>query len=202
MSASTGRRERKRQQTAVHLAQTAWALFEAHGFENVTMESIAEAADVAKRTLYKHFPAKEALLRHHFHRELEMTLPALFEELAALPTAAERLRAFFLRSADWSETHRGYLPHYLNYRLGEPRDVSNREHANRSGLDRAFAALIEEGQERGEFRADMPAPALADYLEFLYLGALLRWLGDPRTSLPAELEGMLDLFLHGAGLRP
>ena len=39
------RRERKRLQQLDHLADTAWALFEAQGFEAVTMEAVAAAAE-------------------------------------------------------------------------------------------------------------------------------------------------------------
>jgi phosphohistidine swiveling domain-containing protein len=84
-----GRRERKRQQTMNHLADTAWQLFETHGFETVTMETIAETADVAKGTLYNYFPVKEALLRHHLHRELADRMPKILAVLeGALPGAA------------------------------------------------------------------------------------------------------------------
>jgi hypothetical protein len=59
ISTELGRRERKRLQQLDHLADTAWTLFEAEGYEAVTMERIAAEADVAKATLYKHFPAKD-----------------------------------------------------------------------------------------------------------------------------------------------
>ena len=120
MSALRGRRERKRQQTLDHLADTAWQLFATQGYESVTMEAIAEAADVAKGTLYKYFPVKEALLRHRFHRELLDSLPDLLKELATLPGTAERLRGFLARSADWSIRNRDYLGHYLRERDGCP----------------------------------------------------------------------------------
>ena len=41
ISTDLGRRERKRLQQLDHLADTAWALFEAEGYEAVTMERIA-----------------------------------------------------------------------------------------------------------------------------------------------------------------
>lgn len=198
---SLGRRQRKRQQTADHLANTAWELFVAQGFDTVTMEAIADAADVAKGTLYKHFPVKEALLRHRFHRELAEELPALLAQLAALPTVAERLKRFFLHSAGWSETHRDYLRHYVRFRLGEvgTTEASNLE--GRSGLDRLFADFIAAGQESGELRAGQDPVQLAHYLQFLHLSALLRWLNLPGIDLRTEFATMLDLFLSGLETR-
>lgn len=129
ISTEPGRRERKRLQQLDHLADTAWALFEAEGYEAVTMERIAAEADVAKATLYKHFPVKEALLRHRFHRDLRDSVRDQFPVVAAEPIGAARLRKFFALSAAWSEQHRGYLLPYVQYRLAErrcPEDDSQR----------------------------------------------------------------------------
>jgi AcrR family transcriptional regulator len=49
-----------------HIRVAAWALFEARGFDVVSMESTALAADVATGTLYKHFPVKESLIGYRF----------------------------------------------------------------------------------------------------------------------------------------
>ncbi|PWV59846.1 TetR/AcrR family transcriptional regulator [Plasticicumulans acidivorans] len=196
----TGRRERKRQQTADAIADTAWQLFESEGYATVTMEAIAAAADVAKGTLYKHFPVKEALLRHRFHRELAEALTDLLTELDALPSAAARLHAFFARSAEWSQTRRDYLPHYLRYRLNEP--CNERLQQQRSGLEDIFTRLIAAGQRSGEFRAQPSAAVAAQYLSFLQLGALMRWLNEPAIELGTEYGAMLDLFLHGLEVTP
>lgn len=198
-SADLGRRERKRLQQLDHLADTAWTLFEAEGYQAVTMERIAAAADVAKATLYKHFPVKEALLRHRFHRELRDSVSQHGALMAAEPVGAARLRKFFALSAAWSEAHRAYLLPYVQYRLAERRCPD--DDAQRSGLERIFTALIAEGQAAGRFRQDMSAAALAVYLEFLYLAALLRWLTDVAGDLPQEFTQMLSLFLGGLEVR-
>lgn len=198
-SADLGRRERKRLQQLDHLADTAWTLFEAEGYQAVTMERIAAAADVAKATLYKHFPVKEALLRHRFHRELRNSVSQQGALMAAEPVGAARLAKFFALSAAWSEAHRAYLLPYVQYRLAERRCPD--DDAQRSGLERIFTALIAEGQAAGRFRQDMCAAALAVYLEFLYLAALLRWLTDAASDLPQEFTQMLSLFLGGLEVR-
>ncbi|GAA2097302.1 TetR/AcrR family transcriptional regulator [Streptomyces albiaxialis] len=57
-----GRRERKKAQTRQALADAALRLFLERGYENVGVRDVAEAADVAVTTLFKHFPSKEALV--------------------------------------------------------------------------------------------------------------------------------------------
>lgn len=194
-----GRRERKRQQQLDHLADTAWELFEAEGYEVVTMERIAEVADVAKGTLYKHFPVKEALLRHRFHRELREGQAGVIPVIQAETPGAARLRRFLALSAEWSEQHRRYLLPYVKYRLAEPHHPA--DESQRSGLERIFAALIADGQEAGCFRQDIDATVLAVYLEFLYLAALLRWLTDAAPGLADEFDRMLDIFFNGLEVR-
>jgi AcrR family transcriptional regulator len=188
-----GRRERKRLQTLDHITDTAWVLFEADGFEQVTMERIAQAADVAKGTLYKYFPVKEAILRHYMHRELAANVGQFFADISSLPDTEAQLRAFFAGSAAWSARHRRYLLPYIQFRLGEPMD----ETRQRSGMDRVLAHIIASGQARGELRIDRDAASLASYLAWLYLGALMRWLMDERVVLEDEFALMLDIFLIG-----
>ncbi|ARO88250.1 TetR/AcrR family transcriptional regulator [Nitrosospira lacus] len=197
--AELGRRERKRLQLLDNLADTAWALFESEGFAVVTMERIADVADVAKGTLYKHFSAKEALLCHRFHRELEKAWPEVLADITSLPSFEGQLRAFLERSAAWSQSHRAFLLPYVQFRLSEPR---RRDDDSRSGLDCIFGYFIAQGQASEEFCAACEPAILAVYLEFLYLAALLRWLLHEDLSLTEEFSRMLDLFLFGLRPRP
>lgn len=200
LPAPDGRRARKRQQTADHLAATAFELFAAHGYDNVTMEQIAATADVAKGTLYNHFPVKEALIRHRFHADLAAAMPALFAELQALPSCIARLRRFLQATADYSEKFREYLGPYIRHRMSEPGSTPGGD--GHSGLDQIYARLLAEGQASGEIASTLPAEQLADYLRFMHLCTLLRWQRDPATPLVREFDAMLDLFLDGVRVAP
>lgn len=58
-----GRRERKKAQTRHALTEAAQRLFLEHGYDNVTVAQIADAADTAVTTLFKHFPdGKDAVI--------------------------------------------------------------------------------------------------------------------------------------------
>ena len=59
VTSDTGRRERKKLQTHVALRSAALRLSGERGLQRVTVEDIAEAADVSLRTFYAHFPSKE-----------------------------------------------------------------------------------------------------------------------------------------------
>ncbi|MFD1542445.1 TetR/AcrR family transcriptional regulator [Nonomuraea guangzhouensis] len=56
------RRERKKLQTRQLLVDTALRLFAEQGYEQTTIAQITQAADVAKKTFFNHFPTKEDVL--------------------------------------------------------------------------------------------------------------------------------------------
>ncbi len=196
--AAPGLRERKRQQTLDHLAQTAYRLFETLGYDAVTMEQIAAQADVSKGTLYNHFPVKEALLAHRFHTELAAGMVDLLPTLRAQSDFTKRLKRVLDASAHWSESNRAYLGPYLRYRLSTLRPDDGTDQSPRSGMQALFEGLIAEGQAAGQLRTDLSAERMTHQLQFLHLGALLRWLDLPGASLRKEFDALISLFVQGA----
>jgi AcrR family transcriptional regulator len=71
MTADVGLRERKKQQTRAHIAETARRLFVERGFDAVTVAEVAREAEVSAGTVFNYFPTKEDL----FYSGME-----LFEE--------------------------------------------------------------------------------------------------------------------------
>jgi AcrR family transcriptional regulator len=196
------RRERKRLRTLEHRARTAAALFEAHGYETVTMEQIAAAADVAKGTLYNHFPVKEAVLAHWLHLDLATHLAMLHDQLKTRRGFAQGALFVLNHSANWCETHPDYLAPYLRFRfLGIGTEPSpSRDSEQLSDIADTFAWLIRRGQASGEIRAGLDPERLTIAFHHLYLGAILRWLANPRLKLRKELAAAVELFLHGAAV--
>lgn len=201
-SKPSNRRDRKRLQTKEHIARTAAALFEVHGYEGVTMEQIAASADVAKGTLYNHFPVKEAVLVHWLHLEIAKNRATLHEQLKTMPGFAEGMLHVLKHSADWCEQHPHYLAPYLRFRfLGigtEPSPTADSEQL--SDVADTFHWLIMRGQRSGEIRNDLDPVRLTNAFHHLYLGAMLRWLIDRRLKLRTEFSAAVGLFLHGAAV--
>lgn len=194
MKANTpGRRERKRQQTADHIVETAMALFRERGFDGVTMEEIASGADVARGTLYSYFPVKEAVLSHYFSQQLLLALPGIFASLAEIPDPLQRISAYLDGTAAWLEGHREFFAPYLQYRFANPETED-------SGTSRIYLQLLTAAQTAGRLRTDMPVEHQVHYLRFLVLGALNRWLQKSETSLQTEYRLMWAFFLQGAGV--
>ena len=56
------RKEREKEEVRHKILEAAHALFEAHGYENVTMRAVADAIEYSPTTIYHHFENKDALV--------------------------------------------------------------------------------------------------------------------------------------------
>jgi AcrR family transcriptional regulator len=76
-----GLRERKRQETLQRIAETGLKLFVANGYEATTLEAVAAAAGISRRTFFHYFKSKEELLLAWQGTGFEQALrPAIMEE--------------------------------------------------------------------------------------------------------------------------
>jgi AcrR family transcriptional regulator len=90
----TGLRERKKQRTRQVIAEVALRLFAERGFEAVTVNEVAEAAGVAKVTLFKYFPTKESLVLHAVADDTAGVVAGRAPGQSPLDALREHYRAF------------------------------------------------------------------------------------------------------------
>jgi AcrR family transcriptional regulator len=88
-AATLGLRQRKRQQTRERLTRAAMALFLERGFEATTLDDIAAAADISRRSFFHYFASKEDVV-FAWHEEITA---ALIEAVAARPAGESMLTA-------------------------------------------------------------------------------------------------------------
>jgi AcrR family transcriptional regulator len=190
------RRERKRHETADKLACAAFALFERDAFESVTMEQIATAADVSRGTLYNYFPIKEALLDHYFRLEFQGGVGELLTVVTQQPSLEATLLGLFDAFADWAADRRRYLP--LSIAYGINRRLLDGTFSSRDELHGLFVNILAAAVSRGELAVDGDVIQLADYLQHLYLAAILRWLPTDEISPKTQLHLMVKFFVSAA----
>ena len=83
-----------------NILQKASALFIQHGFKSVTMDDIADAMAISKKTLYTHFENKEQLVRDSAHfvfdrvcneiEEIKIKAAHPIEELYSVKSAVQK----------------------------------------------------------------------------------------------------------------
>jgi AcrR family transcriptional regulator len=171
-------RELKRREQDILLA--ALNLFDREGWQGVTIERIAQEAEVGKGTVYLHFSSKEDIcgrLAADFAEKMLHRLRAIDGAGGVLPRMREAIRVFF---AAHRREHRyqrvvDYCEHPdFRQRMGE----ANRERLEK--LDTEITELIHgilaQGIAEGVF-ADRPLPVLVYGAHSTVVGAL-RLLGS------------------------
>jgi TetR/AcrR family transcriptional regulator, regulator of mycofactocin system len=93
------RRDRRTARTRQAIIDAAHRLFEDRGFTETTIDQIAEAADVAPRTFFRHFASKEAVLFADF----EEYRRRMIELISARPRDEHPIRSVVLGMADYCD---------------------------------------------------------------------------------------------------
>ena len=184
MSMSPARQALQQRVTAAILEGAA-RIMAARGPE-ASMNDVAVAAGVARATVYRYFPNRQALL----------------DELAlvALRAADERLGSARLHEVPVEEGVTRVVRALVD--VGDPFIVVARERARPDEFERTVAApvgrLLERGRAGGEIRDDLPLPWLIEVL----LGILVSVLGSsPRRGREDTVAAITGLFLDGARRR-
>ncbi|MDG4801054.1 TetR family transcriptional regulator [Micromonospora sp. WMMD980] len=98
MDECTGLRERKKAATRLALHEAALRLAAEHGPDRITVEAIADAANVSRRTFSNYFSGKEEALFHGDTVRLRRLLELVAEQPAELPPWTALTRAAMLQA--------------------------------------------------------------------------------------------------------
>jgi AcrR family transcriptional regulator len=199
--ARPGRVDRRRQKTRQAVIAAAMRLFRRDGFDAVTMEQIAEAADIAKGTLYNHFPVKEAIVAAFLDQESLAKNAERVVRMRALRDTRARLAASLAELIDAVRAQPVIFEKYFTYRTRQM--ISLRRDANQvSGLRMLEDEIIRLGQEHGELRRDLPLELLEALFEFAFIIVAQRYYEAPKAFDAARtIRQCVELFMNGAGTR-
>lgn len=185
------------------VVQAAMAVFARAGFQQARMEDVAQEAGLAKGTLYLYFKSKDDLIAAILHRLFSGELRALQELEEVDAPARERVLMVTRRMAAEMQRLSILLPIWFEFYAIAARHKGVRQFLKGYFADYRvrLAALIQQGVERGEFRAVDPAQA-ATTLIALYEGLALLWALDPQAMTVETLpEAAVRLLLDGLSIR-
>ena len=94
-----GRRERKKAELRTRISEVATTLFLERGFDDVSVSEVAEAADVARPTVFAHFARKEDMLFDRYP-EAESLVVAAVTDRAPGTSAVAALSTLLVDLAD------------------------------------------------------------------------------------------------------
>src|SRR6201996_8750680 len=95
----TGLRERKRQQTLARIAETGLKLFIKNGYEATTLDAIAAASGISRRTFFYYLKSKEDVLLAHESGDIPQVLRPTFLEQSPDQSPINAARKTFLTLA-------------------------------------------------------------------------------------------------------
>lgn len=194
------RRERKKIELEQRIRRAAAELFHAKGYEETTVDEIAEAADIAKATLFNYFPRKDALLLAVWEDTHERVLAELGPPEGWGETGPERLRRLFGAFAGVMEEN----PRLSRLILIEAMRSfwTGLEH---SPLERHVREVVErmvsESQARGELTEGTDPRVAAALLRGVFGMTVVEWLREEAAgvTLQGELDAKFDVVFRGLG---
>src|SRR5262245_10681042 len=92
-AASMSLRQRKKDATHQAIADAAWELFAERGYEETSINDIAERANVASRTFFRYFPTKEAVVYPEFDAMMATVRAKFFSRPADEPLMTSLIAA-------------------------------------------------------------------------------------------------------------
>lgn len=199
-SAAPNRRQRRSEEIRERLFRAALKLFSEKGFAETTVEDITNAADVGKGTFFNHFPSKEHMLIGFSDMQLGKLQDAVNGMRASNESMSSFLRKLSIRMTEEPARAPDVVRAILlaNLSNSSVRSTMQEKHARALGL---MTQIIEIGQERGEFRRDVPARELAQVFRQMVFGTLLMWSVYGDASLPERINSALSVLWMGLAPR-
>jgi AcrR family transcriptional regulator len=200
-NAKTDRRQRRSEENRARIFEAAVKLFAKHGFTNVTVEQITEAADVGKGTFFNYFPTKEHLLVAM--AELRKDLVA---ETARAAQGATTVKPLILRlvmnMAQAAATSQTMMRSVVGAAFSNEIMMKHFQ-GTLLAARRAAGEIMKRGQELGEIRSDIPNTELARMMQCVGFGTTVVWTLDPeRADLEAWLMQSMENFWRGIAVQP
>lgn len=187
-----GRRERRGAETRLRLFRCALQLIAERGFPNVTVEDITEAADVGKGTFFNYFETKDHVLGVMAEIQLGKVREAATLAAKGKQTIYSVLHELVLHLAEEPGRSPGLARAMISSFLASEGVRSIIERNMREGR-KIVAAVVAEGQERGEIDPGLKKKVIAIQLMQSVMGTVLLWSLHEEPPLKAWIE---DSFQH------
>lgn len=189
--------ERRQAATKQKVIHATMRLIAEQGYDATTMEQIAEEADIAKGTLYNHFPVKEAIISAFVQQKLKEDLADRLRQLQELPDTRSRMVFVFKELFAGVQRQQELFEKFLVYRMQQMASLRWRE--EQSDLSSLSGQIIQLGQQAGEIRKDIPIFILTELFEFVFVEIVKQFYLNPDTfDTDIVIERCVDLFMNGA----
>jgi TetR/AcrR family transcriptional repressor of nem operon len=190
---------RKGEQTRQDIIRKAAPIFNQKGYDGAALSDLMRATGLEKGGIYRHFESKAELAGDAFDHAWKVAMDARFEGTEEIPNTVDRLKQIV---RNFRDRRTGLVPGgcpLLNTAIdsddGNPQLRAKARQALSSLLDR-LQSISEEGQRRGEVRADVDSAKLATLIASTLEGSImvsrLQKKEEPRDLAVRHLEEYLE----------
>lgn len=184
---------RRRSTTWDHISNVAIDLFAARGFDDVSVDDVAEAAGIARRTLFRYYPSKNALPWGDFDAHLGHLRDLLGDLDPGVPIGpALRTALLAFNTFDVAETARHRQRMRVILETEALQAYSMTMYAGWRGVVATFVA-----KRLGAGQGDLVPQTVAWTMLGVALSAYEHWLADESVSLADALGDAFDAIADG-----
>jgi mycofactocin system transcriptional regulator len=184
---------RRRSTTWDHISNVAIDLFTQRGFDEVSVDDVAEAAGIARRTLFRYYPSKNALPWGDFDAHLDH-MRDLLNALEPDVPVEEALRTALLAFNTFDETETARHRQRMRVIL-ETAALQAYSMTMYGGWRTVVAAFV--AQRLGGKAEDLVPQTVAWTMLGAALSAYEHWLADESVSLAQALGDAFDTVSDG-----
>lgn len=202
MYIKSNKRKLQAQETKKKIFDVAHQKFREKGFNNVTIEEIAESAEISVGSLYHHFKNKyELLIAWHdrldelYNNHLDKILNSPeFKDKNTLKVIKEMLLYMNETCIYYGTEYIAVVYSYMLSNLDFAKIMTDR----RRTYYKIMLSLMKEGQKRGEIRKDIPVKQLVTDITIISRGCLTDWVIEAAPNdMRKHSLSVLDCYLRG-----
>jgi len=195
-------RKLKAADTRNKIYESARQLILEQGFENVSVDSIVEAAGVAKGSFYVHFESKDALavdLINEFTKTADLDYKSFLQSHSDCSSSLDTLLLLAEKISDFIESNIGIDNMKVLYKahLTKAVDTTSATSYSRE-LYTLLSKTLEMGVEQGELREDLSVASLSRHMILAIRGITFEWcIRYPDFDLKEQVLEHFKILLYG-----
>ncbi len=181
--------------TRLELQQIAMEMFSAHGYDEVTVDALAAAAGIGRRTFFRYFPSKADALMADFDQDLERLRALLTDSEPGLPMI-EAIRRAVVRSNDYHAADLARLRQRLQLQSDNPALQANAI-AHYERWQQVIAEFV--AGRLGQSADDLQPQVIARATFGAAFAGFMSWLCDNAGELGSKLDAALGALADSFG---
>ncbi|MCK4749595.1 MAG: TetR/AcrR family transcriptional regulator [Bacteroidales bacterium] len=172
------RKEREREQRRNDIIDAAERIFFSRGFDNATMEEVADMAELSKGTLYLYFKSKEDLQFAIFMRGSDVLMDLMKKRLTQDNNGYTNLLLLAESFIAFSKNHRNYFDLFMHFQSSRMNSLNvDQKQIGIYLKEQSPLAMVtrqvSRGIKDGSLRADLPLEVFSATLWSQMLGVLI-----------------------------